>query len=280
MLRATLLLLALCCGAAGLTLTAWHDAAPALHGLGAAGLRHRSSCRRRNDTNIAFSMAPPLPYRQSGGMQCGLDHSEDLYRPIPKVLASHPGVDGNCYFECHAPWMTYLGEISDYVGTGQNAVRSMRGTPGMCPLDPGLDKGPLTDLHYLGDAGGRNTVITLHSHLDCMHMRGDDVYCHALGWLKNQGVDGTLMSNATAWREQAARSCEGFQQKYGFTDAEITVGKHIDDQKWIWGGPARNLVLHAYHKCLLGHAPEEMAYCMSLGCLLPGNVVGHGRWCE
>jgi len=227
-------------------------------------------------------MAKPstfLGYRESGGMECGLDHTADLYRPIPEVLAEHPGVDGYCYFEYHAPWMAYTqppSAVDDYLAKSQQAVKFMRQNPIMCSNDPGMDKGPLSRISYEGDRG----TVVLHSHLDCIHMRGDDVYCHAMGWLRNQRLDFGQISNATAWRALAEEECRGFQRKYNFTKDEISLGKHIDDQDWIWGGPARNLVLHAYHKCLLGHAAEEMAYCQSLSCLLPGGEVGHGGWCK
>lgn len=236
--------------------------------------------QRPQDSNIAFIMPKPssyLGYRESGGMECGLNHSKDLYRPIPTVLAEHPGVDGFCYFEFHAPWLAYTEHQNlDYRVEGMQQVKHMRAQPTMCPMDPGMDKGPLVDISYLGDSD----MVTLHSHLDCMHMGGDDVYCHAMGWLKNQRFDDSLMSNRTAWEELAKQECNRFQQKYRFTEDEITIGKHVDDQNWIWKGPARNLVLHAYHKCLLGHGVDEMTYCQSLSCLLPGNVVGHGGWCK
>lgn len=263
------LLLALCCISAGL--------APHFTDGNAVALIDLS--QRPQDHSPAFQMDKPssyLGYRESGGMECGLNHSADLYKPIPQVLAEHPGVDGYCYFEFHAPWMAYNEKTRDYVATGKNAVVYMRNNPIMCPNDPGMDKGPLTDIKYLGDNG---TVI-LHSHLDCMHMSGDDVYCHAMGWLKNQRFDDSLMSNATAWEALNEQECDRFQQTYNFSEEEITIGKHIDDQDWIWGGPQRNLVLHGYHKCLLGHGAEEMAYCQSLSCLLPGNEVGHGGWCN
>jgi hypothetical protein len=115
-----------------------------------------------------------------------------------------------------------------------------------------------------------------------MHMSGDFVYCHALGWLRNQdpSIDFSLISNSAAWEALNKESCAGLQRKFRFTDQEITLGKHIDDQNWIYQGPSRNLVLHGYHKCLLGHGSEEMAYCATLGCLLPNNTVGHGPDCD
>jgi len=219
-----------------------------------------------------------LGYRETGGMECGLNHSEDLYKPIPEVLREHPGVDGFCYFERHAPWMVYNGRTTNYVVGGQSAVAGMRSNPVMCPNDPGQGKGPKVPLHYVG--------VNLESHVDCLHMLGDDIYCHALGWLRNQRLDASLMENATAWEALAEEECSRMMRTYKFTEEEVTVGKHLDDQDVIWYGPratARNLNLHAYHKCALGtmHAADEMAYCMSLSCLLPpGNMIGHGPWCK
>lgn len=238
--------------------------------------------QRPQDTNPAFQIPKPstyLGYRETGGMECGLNHSEDLYTPIPEVLAKHPGVDGYCYFEFHAPWMVYNVPPAspDYLEKGKGQVKYMRSN--MCKDDPGMDKGPLTDIFYEGD---NKENIVLHSHLDCMHMRGDDVYCHAVGWLRGQdpSLNFALISNATAWEALADEKCKGLQQKYNFSAEEITLGRHIDDQGSVWDGPARSLVLHAYHKCLLGHGVDEMTYCQSLACLLPGNEVGHGSWCR
>merc|ERR1719203_329112 len=218
-----------------------------------------------------------LGYRETGGIECGLHHKEDLYKPIPQVLREHPGVDGFCYFEAHAPWMAYHNRTTDYVAGGHAAVLGMR-NPLMCPFFPGEGKGPLLTHGYVG--------VTLKSHTDCIHQMGDDIYCHALGWLRNQRLDASIMENATAWEELAEEECSRMMQTYNFTEEEATVGRHLDDQGYIWSGPratARNLNLHAYHKCALGitHAADEMAYCMSLSCLLPpGDVVGHGPWCK
>jgi len=226
--------------------------------------------------DVAFSIPLPPGHYESGGMECGLNHSEDLYKYIPDVLAEHPGVDGFCYFERHAPWMSYTGPTQDYVASGQAGVLGMRHNRNMCPFFPGEGKGPLVLNSYEG--------VTLWSHVDCMHQTGDDKYCHALGWLRNQRLDFSLMSNKTAWEELAEQECRRMNETYHFTHEETTVGKHIDDQGVIWSDPqltARNLNLHAFHKCALGHAADEMAYCMTLSCLLPpGNVVGHGPWCE
>eukprot|EP00416_Gambierdiscus_australes_P022770 CAMPEP_0171060226 /NCGR_PEP_ID=MMETSP0766_2-20121228/3698_1 /TAXON_ID=439317 /ORGANISM="Gambierdiscus australes, Strain CAWD 149" /LENGTH=293 /DNA_ID=CAMNT_0011515779 /DNA_START=63 /DNA_END=941 /DNA_ORIENTATION=- len=224
--------------------------------------------------SLAAALTLPLPsgHYETGGVTCGLDHSEDLYRYIPDVLAEHPGVDGFCYFEKHAPWFSYVGPVEDYEQWGRNGVLGMRSNPVMCPNFPGVGKGPLTQMHYEG--------VDFWSHVDCIHQFGDDVYCHALGWLKNQRLDASLMANATAWRQLAEQECQHMNETYHFAREEVTVGKHLDDQGYIYSGPmcnARNLNLHAYHKCALGHAAEEMAYCMNVGCVLPpGNFVGRG----
>jgi len=240
--------------------------------------------QRPEDTNAGFLIPQPssyLGYRESGGMECGLNHSSDLYKPIPDVLAEHPGVDGYCYFEFHAPWMTYVDDlvVDDYLVWGENARLFMRSNEAMCPNDPGFNNGPEVEVKYIGDDG--NTITLLDLHEDCLHIGGDVKYCHALGWLGNQ-VDTSLMTDPEAWRALNEEECERLNQKYNFTDEEITLGKHIDDQAWIFSddGLARNLALHGYHKCLLGHGAEEMAYCANLSCLLPDNQIGHADTCD
>lgn len=247
--------------------------------------------QRPQDTNLAFGLPKArdvLGYRETGGIECGLNHSADLYRPIPDVLAEHPGVDGFCYFEAHAPWMGYappgpLG-ITNFLTMAEELRVGMRSNPSMCPLmnpiDRGMNTGPAAVMTYKGDNG---SIITLHDpHVDCIHINGDVKYCHALGWLGNQ-VDTALMTDPDAWRALAETECERLNQTYKFTTEEITLGKHIDDQPKIFGpfGPARNLALHGYHKCLLGYGAVEMAYCADLSCLLPGtsDQIRHGPEC-
>lgn len=244
--------------------------------------------QRPQDKSGAFQLPKPseyMGYRESGGMECGLNHSADLYRRIPDVLAEHPGVDGFCYFEFHAPWMAFSGDTqlqnTDFLAGAELGRLSMRSSPLMCKNDPGMNKGPPAEIKYIGDNG--STITLFDRHLDCPHIGGDVKYCHALGWLGNQ-VDTALMTDPDAWRALNEKECERLNETYKFTDEEITLGKHIDDQNWIFrdDGLGRNLVLHGYHKCLLGHGAEEMAYCAHLSCLLPGtsNQIGHGDACD
>jgi len=252
-----------------------------------------------------------------GDPRCGgwRNNTEDLKRPIREVMAEHPGIDGFCYFDQAEAWISPMPDAPDYLQMGADGASAMRNNAmaGTCPkaMKYPTGKGPLVTVTF--DAG------TLSTHLDCPYYVYDDLYFYSLGWLKGQRLDGSLMSNATAWEALARKECDRIQETYNFTDDEITMEKHGQshgdkgENQYIYyksqftvtgncliastaaifaGGKvehvcepitSREFASHAYGKCLLGgNAGDaaEMAYAYSRACLLPNNMIGHESECE
>merc|ERR1719210_2641634 len=98
---------------------------------------------------------------------------------------------------------------------------------------------------------------------DCIDIV-DDTYCYSLGWLKNQRLDGSLMSQKESWHALAKSECQQIQDEYQFVDEEVTVGRHVMSTpvyfKKTWcsltGGcePITQRIHkeHVYTKCQLG----------------------------
>lgn len=235
--------------------------------------------------------------REHHSRHCGIwkeGDPEDLKRPITDVLAEnqHEGheVPGMCYFEGAAPWITYTPPPADYTMSAESGALSMRAVDsfmGTCspPFHFETGQGPLMTAHFEG------SVVS--THVDCPYYTYDDLYFYSLGWLKNQRVDCSLMSNATAWNALVETECDHLMEAYNFTDEELTFHRHIDDNPLIslqaansWTGvgepvTSRMFALHVYAKCLLGGAPNEMAYSCARACLLPGDpaLIGHEAEC-
>merc|ERR1711879_915861 len=118
-------------------------------------------------------------------------------------------------------------------------------------------------------------------------------YFYSMGFMQNM-LDGSALraGNWTAWEEEAQRQCQKVQDKFHFTDEEITVA-HLtmsfgpdmllpSVDSWRKGGkpvPAREYAKHFYDKCAMGHGAWEMAYAFNRACLLPGNRIGHFTEC-
>jgi len=236
--------------------------------------------------------------------QCGQFKPSDLVRPIREVLAEHPGVNGFCYFAGAEAWISQQAPEPDYVQSSKAAVLGMRNNvamPGTCTMSYPEGQGPLKTAHFEGG--------TVSSHIDCNYYEYDDLYFYSLGWLKNQRLDGSLMSNATAWEALAREECDRLQEMFHFRDEEITMQKHgqrgdnmviLAKSQVAFSGKcqiimkmppsrtcdpitSREFASHAYGKCLLGGAAgdaAEMAYAYSRACLLPGNIIGHESACD
>lgn len=252
--------------------------------------RMRASRQEESAIRAAFSRSSRLRQWRAPDT-CGTPHREDLYRPIRTVLSEHPGVDGHCYFSFAAFWINpfptdpYLIAQIDYAEVGRNGVKGLQELPLTCGDGIEARRGTGVPRTYVGDWG---TVTSLSQ--DCMFYGQDDIYCYTLGWLKNQHLDSSLITNSTAWTALGQSECDNLQKKYNFSDEETTVGFCIDQnsgpmQSHISAGTvtSRELARHVYPKCLMSGGvagASEMAYCQALGCILPGNKIGHGEECK
>jgi len=231
---------------------------------------------------VVLSKASTAAQKEDPQQQCGQSGYVDWLSNIPAWKAAHPGVDGFCYFQNFAPWFVGISSIRNFTKYGQDSLINVRQ---WLPCHfYGEGKGPIVNFTF--DMG------TLNLQLDHCTDRQDDPYCYSFGWLRNQRLDSAMMANRTAWKEVGKSECKRLQRKYQFLDEEVTVGRHVTDNVWIFrktlcaitGGcerpTARDFAMHVYTKCQLGgDVGMEMAYCQARGCLLPGNRIRHGSAC-
>jgi len=214
---------------------------------------------------------------------CGNSNLAELSMPITEWRRKHQDIDAFCHFENHALWFQGAGAVTDYNQYGR-ACRSCY-TESSCICE------------YLGEGNGPSRSITYDAgtitwnHIDhCVDLI-DDPYCYSLGWMKNQRLDGRLMSNYSAWKALGVAECEAIQEEFDFQPEEVTVGRHVALTPFYFKGAYCALYgncapitqrlhkMHVYTKCLLGDAAPEMAYCYYKGCVLPDNRIGHGSEC-
>mmetsp|Transcript_55532 Transcript_55532/g.153732 ORF Transcript_55532/g.153732 Transcript_55532/m.153732 type:complete len:309 (-) Transcript_55532:76-1002(-) len=217
--------------------------------------------------------------------ECGTSTFQELQMSIPLWRKQHPNVsDPFCHFKNHAMWFTNSYRASNY-SAGRGTPSSLGEVDYLCDSKGRVD-GPEVSLSY--DAG----IITWNHVRNCIDVI-DDPYCFSLGWLKGQSLDGSLLTNASAWNELARQECAKIREEYAFNDEEVTVGRHVFTVpvyfRRTWnslkgtGTPITKRLHkeHVYAKCLLGDgAPTEMSYCYFKGCVLPGNRIGHYSECN
>merc|ERR1719401_1068418 len=243
-----------------------------------------------------------LASRNSASPWCEADHTADMKKPMEQVIAENPGADMNCYFEKageinaakpgHDPglrfWVHPVFFTPDYTAANSE---NMKADPVTCPGGwHGDGTGPLATIHYEGGE--------VSTHLDCPFYSYDDFYFYSLGWLRGQDrLNGALLSNATAWEEQAAAECEKIRQEIQPLPEETSLLYNAEQNGAIATKAncaiqescttpitIREFKLHVYTKCLMGGkrtAAGEMAYGYGRACLLPGQqMIGHGVECE
>merc|ERR1719436_1784025 len=165
-------------------------------------------------------------------------------------MAEHPDVDGFCYFQGSEAWIQPSPPNPDYVEMGKASTLDMRnnGMTGVCITSYPTGQGPLKTAHF--DAG------TVSSHIDCNYYEYDDLYFYSLGWLKNQRLDGSLMSNATAWEALAREECDSMQKKYDIKDEELTIASHGQSH----GSTGHNWVILAESSVAFNNGACQLAY--------------------
>jgi len=214
------------------------------------------------------------------------EHPEDLDTPIMQLKKEYPEEDLFCRFSWYVPWfLNYpiMHVYQSYVVTDEQARETQGHFTGFALPD---GRGPIVKFHT--EATPPEGITT---HIDSVDLL-DDIRCYTLGFLKNQGLDSSLMHRYEEWKQVADRECEKIGQEYQFTDQELTVRRHKDLNADMTKGAAcaaglgapgcrpvttRDIKLHAYQKCLLGDEAPEMSFCYSRGCLLEGHIghIGH-----
>lgn len=227
-------------------------------------------------------------------------HGHDCYRPVPEVMAEHPGEDGFCYFNYTGFWVDPLGDNPDYVQSASHAILAIRGS-----YYEGFKKGPLITFNFEGKA--------ITTYMDAMHYSYDDLYGYSLGYLQGQGLEPSLLQNNTEWISVSKAKCDQIQNTYKFQNEELVLAdwldynqviatkvacsaklqpylmsksvlaaaryKSIDDCDPV---TARDFAKHHYIKCLLGYpnSAADAAYLLARACLLEmGTHIGHFSEC-
>jgi len=150
----------------------------------------------------------------------------DMRMPITQWIPQNPSLNSD-YF----PWwgvnrsygelLFWLGahDVDDYEEQGKMSAESWS-----------------TSENYLGEGQGpRATWSVEGSVLTSRHLDypgcylADDAYCWTLGWLKGQGLDGTLMSNKSAWDAVTDRECKkiGDALSSYLPEENHTVYRHV-----------------------------------------------------
>ena len=99
-------------------------------------------------------------------------HGADCYRPVPDVMAEHPGEDGYCYFNATAFWVSYSGPNPHFEKEAAEGVLFLRG-----PSYKGLNTGPLLAYSF-------EDAVNLTTYADSAHYLYDDLYAYSLGFLQ------------------------------------------------------------------------------------------------
>jgi len=149
-------------------------------------------------------------------------HGADCYRPIPEVMAEHPGVDGYCYFNATAFWLVYPGQMT-MVEAANDAIKTIRGADYQ-----GDSRGMPIHYRLADDAGEASEEITIWSHMDSAHYLYDDLYGYSLGVLQGQGLDTQQMFNSTSWTARSQEMCAHIQRTYQFSKEELVLADALD----------------------------------------------------
>jgi len=218
--------------------------------------------------------------------ECEIPHPEDLNKPISLVLEENPGVEGYCHF--NFAFMAYLGpyyvqKINDYVITPFEAKDESYLSAGPYL---GHHKGPLFTFYPESNPDG------VSFYADARNYKVDIPYCYALGLLKNQGLNGMLMSDPIAWRALSMQYCDEWEQEFNLTQyrQELTVAQNMQffndnfvepiSRKTALGCSRKTAAMNAMVSCAFGDEAFELSYCYSLGCVLPDGNVGTQSDCD
>lgn len=225
-------------------------------------------------------------------------HGQDCYRPVPQVMAEHPGEDGYCYFNFTGFWVTPVADDPDFEKYAVQGILGLR-----TPEYRGFKTGPVLTYHFEGK------VVT--TQMDASHYSFDDLYGYSLGYLQGQGLEAWMIQDSSSWISIVEQRCKEIQHTYNFQDEELVLADWLDDnqvlatqvmcaanmsaigmrsdvtEKAQYHGPqdckavtARDFAKHHYIKCLLGYqnAASDAAYLIARACLI-GNHIGHFTDC-
>mmetsp|Transcript_47177 Transcript_47177/g.86387 ORF Transcript_47177/g.86387 Transcript_47177/m.86387 type:complete len:310 (-) Transcript_47177:105-1034(-) len=152
-----------------------------------------------------FKMRPKAEWEEPLTKEEEAVFGKDMRMPIIQWNKENPSLNSD-YFSEFGPYHGFpelffwggVHNVTDYVKDGQERADLWKNVDSYL----GEGQGPRATWSLDGD------VITSR-HLDNPDSYlGHDVNCYALGWLKGQGLDGTLMSDKSAWDALAAQECD------------------------------------------------------------------------
>merc|ERR1719210_995380 len=115
----------------------------------------------------------------------------DFEKPLPQVKAEHPDIDLCCYFGFHVWWWSGPPKMNEtHVFSVNDPIQGRK--------DPPWGKAVFSD----------GTEVTMHIDSVSIDIDNDDLYCYSLGWLRNQGLNDSLMSIWDAWAEVTRQECK------------------------------------------------------------------------
>jgi len=257
------------------------------------------------EPKIARKMRPKTQWEEPLSTEEEAEFEKDMHMPIKQWLKENPDLNSDYFVKFgirRGYWeLTFwqgVHDVTDYSAT--QGIEIWASWPGYL----GIGNGPHVTLNIEGS--------NITSHADAPSVIPDDAYCWTFGWLQGQGLDGSLMSNKSAWDALNEQECNkiGEALAVDFPEENHTVYRHVMWNR-IWpeglncnivdvvpgktgsvpsfiksrGASSctpmtkNNLREHVYRKCLFGFAPTEMAYCNIRGCVMAGAEIGHGFEC-
>jgi len=208
---------------------------------------------------------------------------KDLERPLLEIRQEHGTEDLFYHFSLLNDWIN-PGSAYD----PDNNYESLKS--GMITSQGSKYKSPV-DMTFKWDGN------EIHTRQDQMCQTGDDPYCFANGWMKNQNpaLNPATLDNYTEFLSFAQDQCHQMNEQYHFDQDNITMLSHTRETNamYVMSDNACNLMptngqlptnrdfkKHSYVKCLMNNALSEIAYCYFRGCALEGNRIGHGDECD
>jgi hypothetical protein len=211
----------------------------------------------------------------------GSPAEKDLLRPVREVRAEQSGAD----------LFPYFGQLNDWINPGSfwspNFTYEML-KPGLLAGGGPRDPDPVK-MTFKWDGH------EIHTAMDTCQA-GDDAYCYANGWMKNQDprLEPKLFNNYSAYLAYAKDVCREHNEKYDFDKDGITVASHMRETNdmYVLTDNACNLMTptgrlptdrdyqkHSYFKCLMNDALSEIGYCYFRGCVMENDRIVHGEEC-
>lgn len=240
-------------------------------------------------TKISNRMRPKTQWDEPLSPEEVEEFEKDMRTPIKHWLRDNPNLNSDYFVKFGIP--RGYGELKFWNGVHLADKSFMDYRLGALA---GLNMWKL-EPSFKGDGKGPNKTWTIEGstvtshHLDHSSYLPDDAYCWTFGWLKGQGLDGSLMSNKSAWAALNENECNKIGEALAadFPEENHTVYRHVMWNR-VWPNglmcnevgasctpkmTKNNLREHVYRKCLFGFAPTEMAYCYQRARLVNGTDI-------